>query len=81
MLLPEGHGLHPDGDKKRFFNCSTRATACPLLPLLGGYGILDSVDGLFLMYQQQKDHDKICLLHPFTGDIAELPPLTSIVVS
>ncbi|KAM0859738.1 hypothetical protein ACQ4PT_046998 [Festuca glaucescens] len=79
MLLPEGHGLHPDGDKKRFFNRSTGATACPRLPLLYGHGVLDSVDGLLLMYQQQKDHDKICLLNPFTGDIADLPP--SVVAS
>ncbi|KAM0907085.1 hypothetical protein ACQ4PT_016360 [Festuca glaucescens] len=81
MLLPKGHGLHPDGDKKRFFNRSTGATACPRLPLLGGHGVLDSVDGLLLLYQQQKDQDKICLLNPFTGDIAELPPFTSVVAT
>ncbi|EMS57917.1 hypothetical protein TRIUR3_16040 [Triticum urartu] len=44
---------------------------------LHGSRILDSVDGLLLL---QRDEDTaIRLLHPFTGDIAELPPLATLM--
>ncbi|KAL6871044.1 hypothetical protein ACP4OV_014892 [Aristida adscensionis] len=81
MMLPEGHGLypgHPDlnGDV-RFFNLSTGAFARARLPLLGDHAILDTVDGLLLLH---RDRDTaVRLLHPFTGDVADLPPLDSLL--
>ncbi|KAL6871045.1 hypothetical protein ACP4OV_014893 [Aristida adscensionis] len=81
MMLPEGHGLypgHPDlnGDV-RFFNLSTGAFARAHLPLLSDHVVLDSVDGLLLLH---RDHDTaVRLLHPFTGDVADLPPLHSLL--
>ncbi|OEL33928.1 hypothetical protein BAE44_0005056, partial [Dichanthelium oligosanthes] len=80
-MLPEGHGLypgHPDlRGSVRFFNLSTGAFVRVHLPLLDDHVILDSVDGLLLLH---RDHDTaIRLLHPLTGDIAELPPLESLL--
>uniref|UniRef100_A0A0D3EYH0 KIB1-4 beta-propeller domain-containing protein n=1 Tax=Oryza barthii TaxID=65489 RepID=A0A0D3EYH0_9ORYZ len=60
----------------RFFNLSTGALARAKLPLFQDHMVLDSVDGLLLL---QRDHDTaIRLLHPFTGDIADLPPLETL---
>ncbi|RCV31734.1 hypothetical protein SETIT_6G201900v2 [Setaria italica] len=61
----------------RFFNLSTGAFARAHLPLLDGHVVLDSVDGLLLLH---RDSDTaVRLLHPFTGDVAELPPLASLL--
>ncbi|RLN05476.1 hypothetical protein C2845_PM13G21630 [Panicum miliaceum] len=81
MMLPEGHGLypgHPDlGGFVRFFNLSTGAFVRAHLPLLDDHVVLDSADGLLLLH---RDHDTaIRVLHPFTGDVAELPPLASLL--
>uniref|UniRef100_M8D2L1 KIB1-4 beta-propeller domain-containing protein n=1 Tax=Aegilops tauschii TaxID=37682 RepID=M8D2L1_AEGTA len=46
------------------------------IPLFKNHCALDSVDGLLLL---QRDEDTaVRLLHPFTGDIAELPPLSTL---
>ncbi|XP_047051490.1 uncharacterized protein LOC124656873 [Lolium rigidum] len=81
MMLPEGHGLHPGHGKLRkyirFLNLSTGAIVRSKLPLFSHHCVLDSVDGLLLL---QRDQDTaIRLLHPFTGDIAELPPLITLL--
>ncbi|KAL6613738.1 hypothetical protein ACP70R_036008 [Stipagrostis hirtigluma subsp. patula] len=81
MMLPEGHGLYPGHPGLRgcvrFFNLSTGAFARAHLPLLHDHVILDSVDGLLLLHH---DHDTaVRLLHPFTGDITDLPPLDSLM--
>ncbi|WVZ54439.1 hypothetical protein U9M48_005231 [Paspalum notatum var. saurae] len=81
MMLPEGHGLYPGhpnlGGYVRFFSLSTGRFVRVHLPLLDDHVVLDSVDGLLLLH---RDRDTtICLLHPFTGDIAELPPLSTLL--
>ncbi|XP_039815341.1 uncharacterized protein LOC120678271 [Panicum virgatum] len=81
MLLPEGHGLYPGHPNLRgfvrFFNLSTGAFVRVHLPLLADHVVLDSVDGLLLLHS---DRDTaIRVLHPFTGDVAELPPLASLL--
>ena len=81
MLLPEGHGLHPGHDKLRgfvrFFNLSTGAFVRVHLPLFRDHCVLDSIDGILLL---QRDHDTaIRLLHPFTGDILDFPPLETLL--
>ncbi|CAM0903517.1 unnamed protein product [Alopecurus aequalis] len=81
MMLPEGHGLYPGHSKLRgyirFFNLSTGVIVRVLLPLFRDHCILDSVDGLLLL---QRDEDTaIRLVHPFTSDIAELPPLATLL--
>lgn len=81
MMLPEGHGLHPGHAKLRgqvrFFNCDTGAFVRVCIPELNDHFILDSPDGLLLL---QRDADTaVRLVHPFTGDICELPPLTSLL--
>ncbi|KAM3389017.1 hypothetical protein ACQJBY_011262 [Aegilops geniculata] len=81
MMLPEGHGLYPGHGRLRgyirFFNLSTGAIVRCLLPLFKNHCILDSVDGLLLL---QRDEDTaIRLFHPFTGDIADLPPLATLL--
>ncbi|XBI86767.1 hypothetical protein VPH35_094662 [Triticum aestivum] len=70
MMLPEGHGLYPGSSRLRgfirFFNLST-----------GAFAPLDSIDGLLLL---QRDHDTVVrLLHPFTGDILDFPPLETLL--
>ncbi|XP_010240573.2 uncharacterized protein LOC100832609 isoform X2 [Brachypodium distachyon] len=80
MMLPEGHGLHPGHYKLRgyirFFNLSTGAIVRRKLPLFSDHCVLDSADGLLLL---QRDQDSaIRLLHPFTGDIVDLPPLKTL---
>lgn len=81
MMLPEGHGLYPGhphlGGLVRFFNLSNGAFIRAHLPLLDDHVILDSIDGLLLLHS---DHDTaIRLLNPFTGDVADLPPLASLL--
>jgi hypothetical protein len=81
MMLPEGHGLHPGHGKLggyiRFINLSTGAIVRARLPLFSHHCVLDSSDGLLLL---QRDEDNaIRLLHPFTGDVAKLPPLLTLV--
>ncbi|KAF8765482.1 hypothetical protein HU200_008630 [Digitaria exilis] len=81
MMLPEGHGLHPGhpklGGYVRFFSLATGTFLRVHLPLFDDHVALDSVDGLLLLH---RNHDTaVRLLHPFTGDIAELPPLTSVL--
>jgi len=80
-LFPEGHGLHPGHGKLsghvRFFNLSTGAFVRARLPLFSDHCVLDSVDGVLLL---QRDRDTaIRLLHPFTGDVAEFPPLETLL--
>ncbi|XP_047063843.1 uncharacterized protein LOC124671521 [Lolium rigidum] len=81
MMLPEGDGLHPGHGKLRgyirFFNLSTGDIVRVMLPLFRNHCILDSVDGLLLL---QRDEDTVIrLLHPFTGDIVDLPPLATLM--
>ncbi|RLM86552.1 hypothetical protein C2845_PM04G04000 [Panicum miliaceum] len=80
-MLPEGHGLHPGHarlrGRVRFFNRGTGAFVGAHLPLLADHCVLDSPEGLLLL---QRDADAaVRLIHPFTGDVCELPPLTSLV--
>ncbi|CAL5001139.1 unnamed protein product [Urochloa decumbens] len=80
MLFPEGQGLHPGHGKLRghvrFFNLSTGGFVRVQLPIFRDHCVLDSVDGILLL---QRDHDTaVRLLHPFTGDIAEFPPLETL---
>ncbi|KAM3354959.1 hypothetical protein ACQJBY_025607 [Aegilops geniculata] len=76
MMLPEGHRLHPREDgKKRFFNLSSGVFVRPRLPLLRDHIVLCSADGLLLLVRprQPTQGNRLCLLHPFTGDVVELP--------
>ncbi|XBI96899.1 hypothetical protein VPH35_033119 [Triticum aestivum] len=74
MMLPEGHGLHPrEDDRKRFFNLSSGAFVRPRLPLLRDHFVLCPVDGLLLLVRGRTQGNRQCLLHPFTGDVVELP--------
>ncbi|KAF8762974.1 hypothetical protein HU200_008821 [Digitaria exilis] len=80
-MLPEGHGLHPGHGKLRgfirFFNLSTGAFVRVHLPIFRDHCVLDSIDGLLML---QRDHDTaIRLLHPFTGDILDFPPLETLL--
>ncbi|GJN04007.1 hypothetical protein PR202_ga21513 [Eleusine coracana subsp. coracana] len=60
----------------RFFNISTGAFVRVRLPLFEDHCVLDSIDGILLL---QRDHDPaVQLLHPFTGDIADFPPLLTL---
>ncbi|KAF8775374.1 hypothetical protein HU200_004792 [Digitaria exilis] len=81
MLFPEGHGLYPGhpnlGGYVRFFNLSTAAFVRVHLPLFDDHVVLDSVDGILLLLRHPDTATR--LLHPFTGEIAELPPLSSLV--
>ncbi|XP_047056626.1 uncharacterized protein LOC124662888 [Lolium rigidum] len=81
VLLPEGRALFPGHSELhgyvRFFNLSTGLSVRARLPLFEDHRILDSVDGLVLLLQERDG--AIRLLHPFTGDIAELPPLSTLV--
>jgi hypothetical protein len=81
MMFPEGHGLYPGNPKLeghvRFINLSTGAFARPFLPIFHDHCALDSVNGVLLL---QRDHDStIRLLHPFTGEMADLPRLTTLL--
>ncbi|TVU41515.1 hypothetical protein EJB05_15042, partial [Eragrostis curvula] len=81
-MLPEGHGLYPGHPGLRgfvrFLNLSTGAVARVRLgPLMEDHAVLDSVDGLLLLH---RDRDTVVrLVNPFTGDVAELPPLSSLL--
>uniref|UniRef100_R7WCT7 KIB1-4 beta-propeller domain-containing protein n=1 Tax=Aegilops tauschii TaxID=37682 RepID=R7WCT7_AEGTA len=77
MLLPEGHGLHPAG-KKRFFNLSTGLFVRHRVPLLVDHLVLCPVDGLLLLQGEHGEGNTLLLLHPFTGDVAVLPSVTSL---
>ncbi|KAF0888673.1 hypothetical protein E2562_016474 [Oryza meyeriana var. granulata] len=60
----------------RFFNLSNSALVRVRLPLFRDHYALDSVDGILLQW----DHDTaIHLLHPFTGDIVDFPPLETLL--
>ncbi|KAL6613875.1 hypothetical protein ACP70R_036145 [Stipagrostis hirtigluma subsp. patula] len=86
MLLPDpdpyGRGELRSGRRDprwplRFLHRSTGDFARARLPLVGDHTVVASVDGLLLL---QRDRDTAMrLLHPFTGDVAELPPLASIL--
>jgi hypothetical protein len=82
VLLPEGYALFPGHTELhgyvRFFNLSTGLSVRARLPLFQDHRVLDSVDGLVLLLQEG-DGGAIRLLHPFTGDIAELPPIMTLV--
>ncbi|TVU22975.1 hypothetical protein EJB05_32699, partial [Eragrostis curvula] len=80
MMLPEGHRLYPGHTRLRglvrFFNLRTGALATLRLPLFKRHFAMDSVDGLLLL---QRDHDMaVRLLHPFTGDVVDLPSLATL---
>jgi len=80
-LLPEGHGLYPGHPKLhgcvRFVNLDTGAFVCVRIPLFDDHCVLDSYQGLLVL---QRDHDTaIRLLHPFTGDVLDLPPLSTLL--
>ncbi|CAM0901551.1 unnamed protein product [Alopecurus aequalis] len=81
MLLPEGH--RPQHERGRdngathFLNLSTGAYVSPRLPRLWENGVLASVEGLLLVHRRGGTTMKI--LHPFTGDVADLPPLTTLL--
>ncbi|CAM0910677.1 unnamed protein product [Alopecurus aequalis] len=82
MMLPDGHGLHPTDGKKRFFNLTLGVFIRCRVPLLEDHRILCTVEGLLLLQRQDDDQDNaICLLHPFTGDVAMFPPVTYRVIS
>ncbi|KAM0830375.1 hypothetical protein ACQ4PT_066254 [Festuca glaucescens] len=73
MMLPKGHALHAQDGSKRFFNLSTAAFVRARVDLLGAHEVLCQVEGLLLL-RLQGPEDTICLLHPFTGDVADLQP-------
>ncbi|KAM0887444.1 hypothetical protein ACQ4PT_029022 [Festuca glaucescens] len=80
MMLPEGHGLYPGHSKLRkyirFINLSTGSIVRSKLPIFSDHCVLDSTEGILVL---QRDRDTaVLLLHPFTGDTAELPPLVSL---
>ncbi|KQJ88631.1 uncharacterized protein LOC100834947 [Brachypodium distachyon] len=83
MMLPEGDGMHPGhpalGGYGRFFNLDTAAFVRVRLPCFQDQDhiVLDCPDGLLLL--QRKGDGAICLHHPFTGDIAQFPPLASLI--
>lgn len=83
MLPPAGTGAGETSAPTtgRFVNRSTGARAHQRLPLLGDHIVLNSVDGILLLLQKQQGsggaHNPVRLLHPFTGDSLDLPPLLS----
>ena len=81
MMLPEGHGLYPGHPKLhgyvRFFNLDTGAWVRVHIPLFDDHCVLDSVEGLLVL--QRDDDTAVRLLHPFTGDIVDLPPLSTLL--
>nr|CAB3456152.1 unnamed protein product [Digitaria exilis] len=80
MMLPEGHCLypgHPDlRGYARFLNLDTGASDPSLLE---DHLAIDSVDGLLLLLGDQYQRGIVRLLHPFTGDIVDLPPLATLL--
>ncbi|KAL6847471.1 hypothetical protein ACP4OV_023324 [Aristida adscensionis] len=86
MLLPEGHGLWPGrpelSGRVRFLNLDTGTLARPRIPLLATHCAIDSVDGLLLLLPWEpflQDDAPVLLLHPFTGDAVQLPPLATLL--
>jgi hypothetical protein len=81
MLLPEGHGLYPGHPKLhgyvRFFHLDTGAFVRVHIPLFEDHCVLDSFQGLLVL--QRDDDTAVRLLHPFTGDIVDLPPLSTLL--
>ncbi|PVH37216.1 hypothetical protein PAHAL_6G273200 [Panicum hallii] len=81
MMLPEGHGLHPGHPGLRgyirFLNLDLGTLVRAQLPLFSDHCAIDSVDGLLLLLREEDS--AVRLLHPFTGDIAELPPLSNLL--
>ncbi|WVZ59936.1 LOW QUALITY PROTEIN: hypothetical protein U9M48_010018 [Paspalum notatum var. saurae] len=75
MMLPEGGGLHPGHPKLhgyvRFFNLETGGLR-PRPPA--------AVRGPLRLLVLQRDHDTaVRVLHPFTGDVIDLPPLSTLL--
>ncbi|CAO1946584.1 unnamed protein product [Urochloa humidicola] len=83
MLLPEGHYLYPGHPNLhgyvRFLNLDTGTLVRVQILLLGDHCAIDSVDGLLLLLRNSDQEGHVCLLHPFTGDITELPPLGTLL--
>jgi hypothetical protein len=81
MMLPEGHGLHPGHPALRgyirFLNLDTGTMVRAQIPLFSDNCAIDSVDGLLLLLREEDS--VVRLLHPFTGDVAELPPLANLL--
>ncbi|XP_022685422.1 uncharacterized protein LOC111258439 [Setaria italica] len=81
MMLSEGGGLYPGHPKLqgyvRFFNLDTGAFVRVHMPLFEDHCVLDSFNGLLVL--QRDDDTAIRLLHPFTGDILDLPPLKTLL--
>ncbi|KAL6656526.1 hypothetical protein ACP70R_007352 [Stipagrostis hirtigluma subsp. patula] len=80
-MLPEGHGLCPGhsdlGGCIRLFNRFSGVFVRVRLPHFGDHHILDAVDGIFVLMRH--GDTVVRLLHPFTGDIADLPPLYTLL--
>ncbi|TVU22616.1 hypothetical protein EJB05_32327, partial [Eragrostis curvula] len=79
-MLPEGFNLYPGHTRLRgrvrFLNLRTGALASVHTPLFKNHFAMDYVDGLLLLH---RDHDMaVRLLHPFTGDVVELPSLATL---
>ncbi|TVU12722.1 hypothetical protein EJB05_46377, partial [Eragrostis curvula] len=88
MMLPEGHYLYPGhpnlGGFIRFLNLDTGVLVRARIPFLGvgNFWPIDSVDGLLLLLRDTVDQEgAVRLLHPFTGDIVQLPPIGSLASS
>jgi hypothetical protein len=83
MLLPEGHYLYPGHPNLhgyvRFLNLDTGTLVRIQILLLGDHCAIDSVDGLLLLLRDSDQEGTVRLLHPFTGDITELPPLGTLL--
>ncbi|XP_066330973.1 uncharacterized protein [Miscanthus floridulus] len=81
MMLPEGHGLHPGHPHLRgyirFLNLDTGTFVRAHLPLFSNHCAVDSVDGLLVLLRDQDS--AVRLVHPFTGDIVELPLLATVL--
>ncbi|CAO2198017.1 unnamed protein product [Urochloa humidicola] len=83
MMLPEGHELYPGhpnlGGYVHFFSLSTGRFVCAHLPLFDDHVVLESIDDLLLLLRHRDRDTPIRLLNPFTGDIVEFPPLSSLL--
>ncbi|CAD6341521.1 unnamed protein product [Miscanthus lutarioriparius] len=81
MMLPEGHGLHPGHPHLRgyirFLNLDMGTFVRAHIPLFSDHCVVDSVHGLLVLLRDQDS--AVRLVHPFTGDIAELPPLATVL--
>ncbi|KAF0907219.1 hypothetical protein E2562_015726 [Oryza meyeriana var. granulata] len=80
-MLHEGRNLRPGhrnlGRYVRFLNLCTGALVRVHLFLFDDHTLLDSADGLLLL--RRSNDTAIRLLHQFTGDIADLPPFSSLL--